>query len=279
MPELPEVETVKKDLALKIIGCSIQKVKINLPKIIKQPQKSEEFRRRLEGTCVQAIHRRGKYILMILDTSDYLVIHLGMSGRFLLIGTQDSLSEMDKKHSHIQFNLNLNRILIYHDVRQFGKIWLLKKDERIPQIQDLGLEPLDHQFSFNHFYKLLKKNRSQIKSLLMNQKKIVGIGNIYANEILFSAGIYPTRQSDLLTLNEAQQLYNKMREILSKAVRMKGTTMRDDSYRDLLGNRGNYSHFLQIYGKKDGDCPRCSQPIVLIRLNNRSTFVCPNCQK
>ena len=251
---------------------------VNLPKIIKNP-KADEFKARLKGVLIENVRRRGKYILFFLNTADYLVIHLGMSGRLLYRTNNLPLPKIDEKHNHLLFFFEDGSEMVYNDVRQFGKIWLLKKDEKLPNIKSLGFEPLEAHFTFYEFFKMLQSSKGNIKSLLMNQKKIAGIGNIYANEILFHAGIHPLRRPCSLLEDEAKRVYLQIRDILSKAIALSGTTMIDESYRDLQGNRGQYGKAIMVYGKKMGICPICGQPLDVIRIENRSTFVCSICQK
>jgi formamidopyrimidine-DNA glycosylase len=278
MPELPEVETIRRGLEKKITNKRIIKIQVNLPRLIKKP-KEHGFTARLKGTFVKNIKRRGKYIIFLLNSTDYLVVHLGMSGLLLYHKYILTLPKINEKHNHIILCFEDRSEMIYNDVRQFGKIWLLKKDEKLSGIESLGFEPLEHHFTFNKFYQLLQSSKGNIKSLLMNQKKIAGIGNIYANEILFHAGIYPLRKVSSLTKDEARSVYFYIREILSKAIKFRGTTMLDESYRDSQGMKGQYRKLIMVYGKKGGICPFCGQPLEVIRIENRSSFVCPICQK
>ena len=278
MPELPEVETIRRGLEKEIINKRIIETQVKLPRLIKIPE-ADEFITRLTGVLAKNIGRRGKYILIFLNTMDYLVIHLGMSGRLIYQEEKLPLLKIDEKHNHLLFFFEDGSKMIYNDVRTFGKIWLLKKDEKLSGIESLGFEPLESHFTFNELYRILHSRKGNIKSLLMNQKNIAGIGNIYANEILFQAGIHPLRKANSLTKNEAKRVYLKVRDILSKAIASRGTTMIDESYRDLKGNRGKYEKAIMVYGKKRGICPICGQPLEVIRIENRSTFVCSTCQK
>ena len=278
MPELPEVETIRSDLEKEIINKRIIDIQVNLPKLIKIPR-VDEFSSRLKGSSVKKIKRRGKYILFFLNSSDYLVVHLGMTGLLLKQEYNSSLPEINKKHNHVLFVLQDSSKIIYNDVRQFGKLWLLKRDEKLSGIESLGLEPLESRFTFNEFFEILQRSRENIKSILMNQKKIAGIGNIYANEILFNAAIHPLRKGHSLTRDEARRTYWYIRNLLIEAIELRGTTMADESYRDSHGNTGQFGKQIRIYGKRGGRCPFCGQPIEVIRIENRSTFICSSCQK
>ena len=278
MPELPEVETIRCDLEKEIINQRIVDIQINLPKLIKIPE-TDEFASRLKGNFVIKIKRRGKYLLFFLNSSDYLVVHLGMTGLLMQQRPNSIIPAMNLKHNHILFFFQDRNKIIYNDVRQFGKLWLLKKDEQLPGIKSLGFEPLESHFSFPEFFKILKGSKENIKSLLMNQKKIAGIGNIYANEILFKSGIHPLRKGNSLNKDAGKRIYWHIRNTLLKAIESRGTTIADEAYRDSHGVKGQFGKQIQIYGKRGGKCPLCGQPIEIIKIENRSTFICSLCQK
>jgi formamidopyrimidine-DNA glycosylase len=280
MPELPEVETIRRDLEKEVINKKINKIKLNLPRLIKTPT-IDEFSRRLKGTYIKKVSRRGKYILCFLNSGECLVFHLGMSGCLLYEKNNltASISDINKKHHHVFFFFEDDTTMIYNDIRQFGKIWLLNKNEKLAEVDSLGLEPLEEQFTFNKFSRIIENKKGNIKSLIMNQKYIAGIGNIYANEILFQAGIHPLRRSDSLTTHEIKKLYYSIQDTLAKAVLARGTTMADESYRDLEGKNGNYAEAIMVYGKRKGNCPLCGRPLTIIRIENRSTYLCTFCQK
>jgi formamidopyrimidine-DNA glycosylase len=190
-----------------------------------------------------------------------------------------SILDINKKHHHVFFFFEDDTTMIYNDVRQFGKIWLLKKDDKLTEVESLGLEPLEEDFNIDKFTRIIENKKGNIKSLIMNQKHIAGIGNIYANEILFRAGIHPLRRSNSLTTHEIKKLYCSIKDTLAKAVLARGTTMADESYRDLDGKSGNYAEAIMVYGKKKGNCPLCGRPLTIIRIENRSTYLCTFCQK
>ncbi len=277
MPELPEVETIRRGLKKEILNRRIIKIQVNLPKLIRIP-KANQFKARLKDTMIEDIRRQGKFILFFLHTGDRLVVHLGMSGLLLYQENELIIPQSNKKHHHIIFYFQDGSKLIYNDVRQFGKIWLLEKNDELAEIKALGFEPLGYYFTFDEFYRMLQKSRKNIKSFLMNQKNVAGIGNIYANEILFHSGIHPLRKANSLQIDETRTVYQNIRKILSRAIALRGTTMIDESYRDHKGNKGQYMDDIMIYGKRGGTCPICGRHIEIIRIENRSTFVCPVCQ-
>jgi len=283
MPELPEVETIKKGFQKKLINKTIEKVQVKTTTLIKM-SRINELLSKLPNARISDVKRRGKYIIINLNIDYKLIIHLGMSGRLEYFPATDKetstkIFKRHEKHDHIFFFFDDNSKLVYNDVRKFGKIWFLKNKEKLPRIETLGFEPLEKEFTFDEFLKLLKNCTKNIKKLLMDQKKITGIGNIYANEILFHSRIHPLRKANLLSKDEAKLLYLNIKKILLEAIELKGTTMVDESYIDLEGNKGRYGEVVKVYGKKNGICPACGQPLEIIRIENRSTFVCPNCQR
>lgn len=279
MPELPEVETIRSDLEREILQKRIIDVQINLPRIIKIPSVNE-FKIRLKGQSIKVVQRKGKYLLCFLNNGESLIFHLGMSGSLLYQrNSKEVIPKIKNQHNHLIFFFEDSSIMIYNDVRQFGKIWLIKADEKLAELESLGWDPFAESFTLQQFAGAIQSKKGNIKSLLMNQKIVAGIGNIYANEILFRAGIHPLRKGMSLTNHEVRKLYRSLKEILSKAVQSRGTTMADESYRDLQGQTGYYANLILIYGKRNERCPVCGNPISVIRIENRSTFFCLTCQK
>ena len=279
MPELPEVETIRRGLEKEILHKNIIAVKINLPRLIKTPS-VEQFRERLTGSSIEAVKRRGKYLLCALNTGERMVFHLGMSG-LLLYQENDKkiISNINQKHNHISLTYQDGTKMVYNDVRQFGKVWLIGENEKLSQLESLGWEPLAEDFLFPKFKEIFQNKKGSIKSLLMDQKNIAGIGNIYASEALFQAKIHPLRKGNSLSAQELNKLYFAIKNTLQKAIVLGGTTMADESYRNLWGNPGNFAREILVYGKKNGSCPICGSPLSVIRIESRSTFLCPNCQK
>jgi|LDZT01.1.fsa_nt_gi formamidopyrimidine-DNA glycosylase len=283
MPELPEVETITRGLQKELTNKTIKKVQVKTPILVKKPQ-INEFLSKMKNARILEVKRRGKYIIIILKSDYQLIIHLGMSGRLEYqpnngLNVYNKFPGKQEKHNHLFFFFEDNSRLVYNDVRKFGKIWFLNKDEKLLRIANLGFEPLDEEFTFTKFSKLLKNCNKNIKMLLMDQKKIAGIGNIYANEILFHSRVHPLRKANLLSEYEAKKVYLNIKKILLQAIDLRGTTMIDESYIDLQGNKGSFGEVIKVYGKKNGICPVCGHPLETIRIENRSTFVCPKCQK
>lgn len=279
MPELPEVETIRRDLEREVLKKRINDIQVYLPRLIRTPSVSQ-FKTRLKEKFIKTVQRKGKYLLCFLNNGESLIFHLGMSGSLLYQkNAKDIIPKIKNKHNHLIFFFEDKSIMIYNDVRQFGKIWLIKAGENLAELESLGWEPLDDSFTLKNFMEVIQSKKGNIKSLLMNQKIIAGIGNIYANEILFRSSIHPLRKGNSLTVNEMRKLYLTIKEILGEAVGARGTTMTDETYRDLYGEKGCYNDMVLIYGKKNGQCPICGNLISVIKIENRSTFLCTNCQR
>jgi formamidopyrimidine-DNA glycosylase len=279
MPELPEVETIKRDLEQEVLNKKIIGIKVSLPRLIKIPTVNQ-FRKCLKEAFIKMIKRKGKYILCFMNTGDCLIFHLGMSGSLLYQKRNERVvARVNNKHNHLLFIFEDGSKMIYNDVRQFGKIWLIKENYKLREIESLGWEPLEENFTLQEFTRTIQSKKGNIKSLLMNQKIIAGIGNIYANEVLFLAGIHPMRKGNSLNNNELWKLYLSIKNVLNNAVLARGTTIADESYRDLQGKPGSYIEKVLVYGKKTGKCPVCGNPLSVIRIENRSTFLCSSCQR
>lgn len=273
MPELPEVENVRIGLKNLIIGKTIIDSTVLWPNIIKDPAVSE-FQDKIKGQVIEDIERQGKFLLFIL-TDHVLISHLRMEGKFRLEKSSIPLT----KHTHVVFNLDSDEQLRYLDVRKFGKMSLVEK-EKIhlhPSLKNLGPEPTDETLTTVHLVKSLSKTERAIKACLLDQKVVAGIGNIYADEVLFDAYIHPERKGNSLNEDEVQRLRNSIVAIMTKAVKSGGTTIR--TYSNAYGAEGSYQSYLSVYGKKDEACPRCQQSIQKIKVMQRGTHFCPNCQK
>jgi formamidopyrimidine-DNA glycosylase len=273
MPEMPEVETLARKLRKKLIGMQIVQVRLSgLP--LRKPIPNT-FAENLRGRRIIKILRRGKYLILELEPHAFWLIHLGMSGRILY--PADARAYTDHTHAVVQFSDST--ALEYRDHRRFGL--LAFHDERclkqIPEISLLGIDPLDSKFQQNWFWPLLQKSRQEIKSFLLDQRKIAGIGNIYACESLFIAGINPARRCNTLSLEEASLLVRAIRQVLRLAIHCRGTTFSD--FRDLDGNPGSNQANLLVFQREGRECVRCGVGIDRIRQGNRSSFFCSHCQE
>jgi formamidopyrimidine-DNA glycosylase len=218
-----------------------------------------------------SVGRRGKYVVIGLDKG-YLLIHLKMSGRLQVV----QLDEPQDKHTHTVFDLDDGQQLRFQDVRKFGRVYLV---EDIAQVTaDLGPEPLSEDLTVDDFQHLLTRRSGRLKSLLLNQQFLAGIGNIYADESLFAAGLHPLRKADSLAPSEQRRLYESIRQVLGRAVRSRGTTLTDQGYVDADGRKGEYQDHVAVYGRSGEPCPVCGGAIERIRIGGRSTHYCPHCQ-
>ncbi len=272
MPELPEVETVRRTLQQLIVGKRIERVTVRLARIIQYPE-PEPFCHALIGQTFREVGRRGKFLRFLLDDVS-LVSHLRMEGRY---GVYDS-SEAVETHTHVIFHFDDNTELRYKDVRQFGTMHLfpLGSEFERPPLLKLGQEPLDPGFTLALFSKIMKKRSTKIKPLLLNQAYIVGIGNIYVDESLFQARIHPERIANSLTNVELKRLYRSIIDILTQAVEAGGSSIK--SYVNGQGEMGMFQQQLLIYGRKQEPCSRCGGPIEKTVVAGRGTHYCPHCQ-
>jgi formamidopyrimidine-DNA glycosylase len=217
------------------------------------------------------VGRRGKYLIIGLDVG-YLLIHLKMSGRLHVVPCDEPLD----KHVHVAFDLDNGMELRFQDVRKFGRVYLV--DEVSEVTSDLGPEPLSDEFTLELFREILERRTGRLKSLLLNQQFLAGLGNIYADEALFLARLHPLRKADSLTPTEQEALYHAIRTVLHQAVASRGTTLTDGGYTDVDGQSGAYQHRIAVYGQTGQACPRCGIPVERIVIGGRSSHSCPNCQ-
>jgi len=279
MPELPEVETIRRDLHRKVKDKEIKFVTVNTPKIVKEPPISE-FCTQIEGKVFKNINRRGKYLVIELDSGKKLVIHLGMTGLLIYPFNEDSKKIINVKHNHLVFTFIDGTKLIFNDVRKFGKIYLVSNLNKIKSMAKLGVDPLDDCFKEEIFVQILnKKKKSKIKSFLMNQEFITGLGNIYVNEVLYRANIHPLRKISSLHKEEIGNLYQQIKLVLNKAIKAGGSTVADEAYLNTDGEKGKFAEKLQVYARKGEPCVKCGHSIDVVRIEGRSSFICPQCQK
>lgn len=274
MPELPEVETVRRTLNQLITGKTIERVTVFLPRIIQRPDDIVQFANRLAGHTFQNVERRGKFLRLILDGL-VLVSHLRMEGRYGVYKQGDPV----EKHTHVIFHFTDGTELRYKDVRQFGTMHLfeLGEDLQLAPLNKLGLEPLDETFTYDLFKQVLKKRATSIKPVLLNQEYIVGIGNIYVDEALFRAGIHPETKANSLTDKQLKLLYRSIIETLQEAVDAGGSSIK--SYVNGQGEMGMFQHQLKIYGRKDEPCVACGTLVMKKVVGGRGTHYCPSCQR
>lgn len=271
MPELPEVETVRRSLEEILPGEIITKVHLFYPPLISS-LKPEIFLERVSNQEIQGVGRRGKYLLLQLDDVS-MAIHLRMTGSLLFLKKRDVVK---KKHTHLILSLG-GGDLHYIDPRKFGRILLLEKGEDIAHIKRLGPEPLSSSFVLSSFRERIQGRRKRIKSLLLDQGFLAGLGNIYSDEALYLAKIHPAREAHTLTHKEEERLFYAIREILEEAIAKKGTTLSD--YSDATGERGSYQRHLKVYSLQGEKCHHCQERFTRVRIGGRSSSFCPTCQR
>jgi formamidopyrimidine-DNA glycosylase len=265
VPELPEVETTARALRSVLPGRTFTRVLIGWPPMTrKSPLDVVQC---LPGQRIQEIGRRGKYLLFALSTGNTLIMHLKMSGR-LYVGAADEAPDL---YDRAMFYLDDERTLRFRDPRKFGRVYLV--DDPTILLARLGPEPLDVSFAEQEFLALLGKRRGAIKPLLLDQTFIAGVGNIYADESLFLARILPYRRGDSLTAPEKRRLYSAIRQVLSRAIELNGSTLADGTF-----DGGNFQNHFCVYSREGKPCPACDNPIQRIKVGQRSSYFCPKCQ-
>ena len=276
MPELPEVEHVVRALRRAIVGRQIVASQIKLPKLI-TPLKPAQFNRKIKGVRIEAINRRGKFILIELNSDRVLAVHLRMTGKFLYLNAEDDLP----KHSHAIFYLDNERRLIFRDQRQFGVMKLVARAglAKTKGIRELAPEPLSDDFSPTYLREILARSRRSLKTLLLDQTKVLGLGNIYAAEALFRAGINPFKVGAQLSSPRVKRLHQAIREVLSDAITDSSTSRINLEHPSGFSYGEAFERFWQVYEREGEPCFKCGARIRRIAHGGRSTYWCPRCQR
>ncbi|MES0874984.1 bifunctional DNA-formamidopyrimidine glycosylase/DNA-(apurinic or apyrimidinic site) lyase [Sinimarinibacterium thermocellulolyticum] len=272
MPELPEVETVRRGLTPYLQHRRIDAAVVREPRL-RWPI-PPELPTKLASRRVEYIDRRGKYLIVVLDSGDRVILHLGMSGRLFVLDPDAPV----RKHDHVDWQLDSGRIVRFHDPRRFGAMlwWPATETEHV-LLRDMGPEPFSDDFDGAYLFRASRGRSAAVKSFVMDGRIVVGAGNIYATEALFRAGIRPTRAAGRLTRAECTRLAAQIREVLAEAVRLGGTTLRDFAGAD--GASGYFQQALAVYGRNGETCHVCATPIRRIVIGQRSSFYCPRCQR
>jgi formamidopyrimidine-DNA glycosylase len=272
MPELPEVETVARHISPKLKGLEVSGARLLFSRLLRE--KSPDSLVKLKGRRVIGVRRRGKMLLIDFEGEMSLLFHFKMTGQFLF----SSGSEPVDKHTHFILRFkDAARELRFRDTRKFGFISFLRSSDVLcsRELKDLGPEPFE--ISFSRFAGLFRGRKARLKSLLLNQNFLAGIGNIYSDEILFESKLHPLTRASSLDEDDLKRMFKAMRNVLRKAIRSRGTSVRD--FVDCEGREGNYQNFLRVYGRESLPCFICGEKIIRIRLSGRSSFFCPGCQK
>jgi len=274
MPEMPEVEIIRRYLDKQLTGQRIMGVELLLPRQIKWPE-PEGYRAMAIGRTIAGMNRRGKYLLMALDNGSELVFHLRMTGR--LVYEPDGVNH--DSHARLLFQLDGGGLLVYGDTRTLGTLYALSPGERwrIHGLAEMGPEPLTEDFTPAYIQQTAKGRRTAVKSFLLNQKYIGGIGNIYADEALFLAGIHPLRPVGSLSAAECQRLHQSVNTVIAAGIRDGGTTFRD--YKNGEGKQGSHQEQLYVYNRQGQPCRRCGTEIEKMTVGGRGTHLCPQCQR
>ncbi len=299
MPELPEVETVRAGLQREIAGKKIKTVTVENDHLIRRHASAKEFRAPLEGATVKGVHRLGKNLLVQLDSGSHLVIHLGMSGQVLKAkGPKDP----KPKHTHVVLQFATGEEIRYVDTRTFGELYVsappaegteivvskfarlsiggdgLEYRKRVPELAHLGIDPFEDQVGWDRFAAIVRSRSTGLKAVLTDQDIVAGIGNIYADEILFEANLRFDRPSDSLSTIEIRRLHRTIPEILTEAIKAGGTTLSDESFVNIEGVAGTYGAHLRVHTREGQGCVTCRTPIAKVSYHQRSTYFCPKCQ-
>lgn len=278
--ELPEVEVVRRDLEKEVVGRRIKSVDVrpqrNAMRVIRRHARRKEFADLLVGRKVTKVDRKGKYLLLHMDDGALLVVHFGMSGQFLRGTRRQALPQ----HTHVVIEFQQGGDLRYVDPRTFGEMFVTSADGlgKIRELDHIAIDPLEDTFTWQEFSGELAKRGAKLKPLLMDQKFVSGLGNIYSDEVLFAAGLKYDRMSDVLSSQEVRRLYRAIREVVQDAIRFRGTTLADEAYLDLFGKPGEFQAELKVYGRAGLACRRCRTPIASVKLNGRNSYFCPQCQ-
>jgi formamidopyrimidine-DNA glycosylase len=278
--ELPEVEVVRRDLEKEVVGKRIKDVEVrphrNAMRVIRRHARRKEFADLLAGRKIAKIDRKGKYLLLHLDDGDVLVVHFGMSGQFIRGTKRQTLPQ----HTHVVIDFQQGGDLRYIDPRTFGEMFVAPGDElgKVKELDHIAIDPLEDTFTWQEFSAELARRASKLKLLLMDQKFISGLGNIYSDEVLFAAGLRHDRMSDSLSSQEVRRLYRAIREVVQDAIRFRGTTLMDEAYVDVFGKPGEFQNELKVYGRVGQACRRCRTPIAAVKVGGRTSYYCPQCQ-
>lgn len=271
MPELPEVETIRKDLQKELVGLKILGFETDWPKSVKP---SEKFvKEKIVGSTIRSVDRYAKLLVFNLSNNFKIVIHLKISGRLLIRKQGDPPDE----YTHHVFKLSQGRQLRFADLRKFGYIKVLSQAEAATALETFGPEPLSRELDAERFFEIIKKYKKPIKLVLMDQAIVAGVGNIYANEALFLAKIHPERKASRLSRPESDRLYQKIEQVLKEGLKYRGAS--DNAYLDAYGRKGSYQEHFRVYSRKDEPClGKCGGLVEYKKLGGRGTFFCPKCQ-
>lgn len=274
MPELPEVETIRRDLEKELVGRTVLGITSSAPKVLQPSLKA--VLEAIRGRRIEGFERKGKLLLIRLSGGKTLGVHLRLTGRLLIRNE----GEPEDEYQRAEFKLSGGKELRFSDLRLFGYIKLFKDEKEVEEtLSKIGPEPLSKELNDEKFYEIIKRTSRPIKIVLLDQNLISGVGNIYANEALFEAGVHPQTKANALTKNQAIELYKATEQVLKDGLALRGATIGDEMYRDAYGQRGGYEKRVRVYQQVGKPCPKCKTEIKRINLGGRGTFFCPACQR
>jgi formamidopyrimidine-DNA glycosylase len=277
MPELPEAETIRRQLEAEVLGRTIVAARARTARSVRRHRSCRDFSACVAGRKITAVGRRGKAVVLTLDGSRTLIIRLGMTGTIRVVSAGEPLT----KHTHVILSLDDGRDVRFEDVRKFGEAHVAMGADwaRIPDLARLGPEPLSPQFTRAHLRGALRRRPGKIKLVLMDQGLVAGLGNIYTDEALWRARVHPMRAANTLSAPEVALLHHSIRGVLREAIKRGGTSARDETYRDVHGRPGYFGMELAVYQRTGQPCPRCGAPIARLPLaSGRAAHFCPKCQ-
>jgi formamidopyrimidine-DNA glycosylase len=285
VPELPEVEVLRRQLEKEFVGKRIRTIEIRTRNYVKEARLASkrvskravaprDFAKRVAEAKIKNVSRKGKYLAFELDNKNYVVFHLGMSGHLV----KAAAKRAQDKHTHVVVHFSQGGQLRFFDARRFGECYIAAEDAYIEAMDALGLDAIADQIPWQQFGEIVSERSVKMKNLLMDQGFMAGLGNIYSDEVLFHAGLPWDRTSDALTSNETRRLSRAVGEVLQDAIKHRGTTLEDGEWRDLYDEKGEHQDWLTVYGREGEPCRRCRTPIVKVALNKRPHFFCPQCQ-
>lgn len=273
MPELPEAETIVRGLRRTVVGRTIRRAEVLKADVLRESKR--RFGPKVRDRVIRAVERRAKNVVLRLDDGSVIAVNLGMTGRLLPFPTPPR-GRHRPTHPAVRFRFSDGGILVFDDVRRFGTVECLDAEAWDARSKAIGPEPLADDFHPTDLYAALQRSRAPMRSWLLDQKKIAGVGNIYAAEALYLAGVHPLRPALSVDVKEAEALHRSIRQVLADAIEAGGTTIRD--YRNADGEEGTFARALHVYGRDGQSCSVCDDTVERVVLANRSAFFCPTCQ-
>lgn len=277
MPELPEVEMIRRELEREVVGKKVKETTVTGTKATRRHGTKKQFTSRLDGTKISGVERRGNYLLLKLDTADLVVIDLGVTGQLLRCSPKDPVA----KGTHVVISFTQGGQLRFIDPKAAGEMFVTTAEDlttTVPELSTLGIDPVEEPMSWQTFGHLLLRHPMKLKAFLMDQSILAGIGSVYSDEILFAAGLRYDRMSNSLSTQEMRRLYRAVVETLHDAIKYGGSSLSDDPYTDLAGKPGEFQDHHKVYDREKQSCRRCRAPIVKAKFAGKTTYFCEQCQ-